>query len=78
MRRQEAPLAIMKEARPSRLPVMLKVKKCVVLQVNDAAVSLRIVVFGYKVQLYYTVHRLQNRLKGRGERGEGCHPSALL
>jgi hypothetical protein len=24
MRRQEAPLAIMKEARPSRLPVMLK------------------------------------------------------
>ncbi len=32
MRRQEAPLAIMKEARPSRLPVMLKVKKRVVLQ----------------------------------------------
>ncbi len=40
MRRQEAPLAIIKEARPSRLPVMLKVKKRVVLQVTDAAFSL--------------------------------------
>jgi hypothetical protein len=44
-------------------------KKCVVLQVNDASVSLRLVVFVSKVQLFY--HRLQNILKGGGERGEG-------
>ncbi len=38
----------------------------------------RLVVFMSKVQLFYTVHRLQNRLEGEGERGEGCHPSDLL
>ncbi len=64
MRRQEAPLAIIKEARPSRLPV-IKVK-CVVLQVNGASVSLRLVVFGSKVQLFYT----QITKQTGGERGE--------
>ncbi len=44
-------------------------KKCVVLQVNDVAISLRLVVFVSKVQLFH--HRLQNRLEGGGERGEG-------
>jgi hypothetical protein len=29
-------------------------EKCVVLQANDAAVSSRLVIFGSKVQLFYT------------------------
>jgi hypothetical protein len=44
-----------------------KVKKCVVLQVNDAAVSLRLVVVVSKVQLFYTQITEQTR-GGRGER----------
>jgi hypothetical protein len=66
MRRQEAPLAIINEARPSRLPVILKVKTRVVLQVNGAAVSLRLVVFGSKEQLFYK----QITEQTGGERGE--------
>jgi hypothetical protein len=44
------------------------------LQVNDAAVSLRLIEFVSKVQRFY----IQNRLDGGGERGEECHPSDLL
>jgi hypothetical protein len=43
-----------------------KVKKCVVLQVNDAAVSLRLVVVVSKVQLFYTQIQMG---EGREERG---------
>jgi hypothetical protein len=39
--------------------------------VNDAAVRIRLVVFVSKVQGFY---RLQNRLDGEGERGEGWGP----
>ncbi len=52
------------------------VKKCVVLQVNDAAVRLRLVVFVSKVQRLYTDYRTD--WMGGGERGEGYHPSDLL
>jgi hypothetical protein len=52
-----------------------KVKKCVVLQVNDAAVSLRLVVVVSKVQLFYIQI---TDTDGGGERGEECHPSDLL
>ena len=50
-------------------------KKCVVLQVNDAAVSLRLVEFVSKVQLFYIQI---TDTDGGGERGEGWHPSDLL
>ncbi len=43
-----------------------KVKKCVVLQVNDAAVSWRMVVVVSKVQLFYTQIQMG---EGREERG---------
>ncbi len=33
---------------------IINLKKCVVLQVNDAAVRIRIVIFASKVQLFYT------------------------
>jgi hypothetical protein len=58
-------------------------KKRVVLQVNDAAVSLRLVVFG-SIKYSSFIHRLQNRLEGGGGRGERrgmppwCYPSDLL
>ncbi len=51
-------------------------KKCVVLQVNDAAVRLRLVVFVSKVQRLYTDYGTD--WMGGGERGEGCHLSDLL
>ncbi len=51
-------------------------KKCVVLQVNDAAVRIRLVVFVSKVQRFY-IQITELTGKGRG-RGEGCHPSELL
>jgi hypothetical protein len=45
-------------------------KKCVVLQVNDAAVSLRLVVFVSKVQRFYIQITVQNGWEeGREERG---------
>ncbi len=48
---------------------MNNMKKCVVLQVNDAAVRMRLVIFGSKVLYSSSVHRLQNLLDGgRGER----------
>ncbi len=47
-------------------------------QVNDAALMIRLVIFGSKVRYSSFIHRLQNRLEGGGERGEGCHPSHLL
>ncbi len=51
-------------------------KKCVTLQVNRAAVSLGLVVFVSKVQLFYFQITVQ---AGRGgERGDGCHPSSLM
>ncbi len=50
-------------------------KKCVVLQVNDAAVSLELVVVVSKVHLFYIQI---TDTDGGGERGEGCHPSDLL
>jgi hypothetical protein len=43
------------------------VKKCTVLQVNDAAVSLRLVIFVSKVQFFYTQITEQTK-GGRGER----------
>ncbi len=49
-------------------------KKCVVLQVNDAAVWIRLVIFGSKVQLFYT----QITEQTGGGRGEVCHLSDLL
>jgi hypothetical protein len=52
------------------------VKKCVVLQVNDTAVSLRLVAFVSRYRAF--IYRLQKRLDGGGETGEGCHPSDLL
>ena len=51
-------------------------KKCVVLQVNDAAVRIRIVVFVSKVQLFYI--QITEQTGGEGGRGEGCHPFDLL
>jgi hypothetical protein len=42
------------------------VKKCVVLQVNDAAVMIRLVEFVSWYRAF--IYRLQNRLDGRGER----------
>jgi hypothetical protein len=42
------------------------------LQVNDAAVSLRLVIFGSKVQITQITDQTG------GGRGEGCHPSDLL
>jgi hypothetical protein len=44
---------------------MKMVKKYVVLQVNDAADRLRLIVFLSKVQFY--MYRLQNILDGGGE-----------
>jgi hypothetical protein len=43
-------------------------KKCVVLQVNDAAVSLRLVVFVSKVQRFYTDYRTEYCRRERGEK----------
>jgi hypothetical protein len=51
---------------------MLILKKCFVLQVNDAAVSLRLVVFVSKVQGFYikiTEQTGWERGEGREERG---------
>jgi hypothetical protein len=45
----------------------LILKKCVVLQVNDAAISLRLVVFVSKVQRLYTDYST-DWMGGRGER----------
>ncbi len=55
-------------------PIIVSVKKCVVLQVNDAAVSLRLVVFVSKVQRFYihfnyTYYRTDWMGEGREERG---------
>ncbi len=52
-------------------------KKCVVLQMNDAAVRIRLVVFVSKVQLFY-IQITEQTGYGGAERGEGCHPSELL
>jgi hypothetical protein len=56
------------------------VKKCVALQVNDAAVSLGLDVCVSKVQYSAFIYRLctVQTSEGGGERGEGCHPSGLL
>jgi hypothetical protein len=55
--------------------ILFILKKCVVLQVNDAAVRIRLVVFVSYVELFY----IQTGWgEGGGERGEGCHPSDLL
>jgi hypothetical protein len=50
-------------------------KKCVVLQVNDSEVRIRLVIFGSKVQLFCSQTW---RGEGREERGVTCHPSDLL
>jgi hypothetical protein len=54
----------------------MRVKKYVVIQVNDAAVRLRLVVFVSKVQRLYSDYST-DWMEGE-ERGEGCHPSDLL
>jgi hypothetical protein len=51
------------------------VKKCVVLQVNDATVSLRLVVFVSKVQRFY-IQITEQTGWGRGER-RGVPPLGL-
>ncbi len=51
----------------ARHPEKSALKKCVVLQVNDAAVRIRLVVFGSKVQRFYTQITEQTGW-GRGER----------
>jgi hypothetical protein len=56
--------------------LIITLKKCVVLQVNDTAVRIRLVVFVSKVQLYYI--QITEQTGGVGEIGEGCHPSDLL
>jgi hypothetical protein len=65
-------------------------KKCVVLQVNDAAVRMRLVIFGskvlYSVQLFCTqIAEPTGRGEGREERGAtpltycvGCRSSGLF
>jgi hypothetical protein len=46
-------------------------KKCVVFQVNDAAVRIRLVVFGSKVQLFYIqITGTEQTGGGRGDRRE--------
>ncbi len=52
------------------------VKKCVVLQVSDAAVRIRLYLCLYGTARLYTDYRTD--WLGKGERGEGCHPSDLL
>jgi hypothetical protein len=47
-----------------------------VLQVNDSALSLRLVKYGSKVHLFYI--QIKNRLEEGGERKERCHPYDLL
>ena len=49
---------------------MVVLKKCVVLQVNDAAISLRLVVFVSKVQGFYIQITVQTGWgEGKEERG---------
>ncbi len=47
--------------------VFLPLKKCIVLQVNDAAVRIRLVVFVSKIQIFYIQVTEQTR-RGTGER----------
>jgi hypothetical protein len=55
----------------SKIPVL---KKCVVLQVNDAAVGLRLVVFVSKVQGFYIYTDYSTDWMGEGREERGATP----
>jgi hypothetical protein len=64
---EEKPQRKNKEAYHDGLLRIVSLKKCVCLQVNDAVVSLRLVVFVSKVQGFY-VQITEQTGWGRGER----------